>query len=118
MLLKVDTFIKFFGKFPEVPAEDSYIGLKIIACDASAESYALPPILRERSDTEWWITRGKEAFKLGYEPMHIFWLVLSDIRKVFILIGYFTALLMRLKRYDIAGFVFRAQLKRLLRGRL
>lgn len=48
MLLKVDTFIKFFGKFPEIPAEDSYIGLKLIAYSANVKPYALPPILREK----------------------------------------------------------------------
>lgn len=118
MLLRVSAFIKFFGgRFPEIPAEDSYVGLKLIACGAGVKPYAIPPILKEKNDVAWWrklIVRGKEAYKLGYEPLHILWLVLHDIKKIFILIGYFIALFMRLRRYDIYGFVFRAQLKRLL----
>jgi hypothetical protein len=40
MLLKMDCFIKFFGgRFAEVEAEDSYIGLKLLSEGRNVESW-------------------------------------------------------------------------------
>jgi hypothetical protein len=54
-----------------------------------------------------------EMYKLGYEPLHVVETLRRDLRNVFAILGYVVAAL-KTERYDVAGWVFRAQLKRLL----
>lgn len=122
MLLKMDCFIKFFGgRFVEVGAEDSYIGLKLLSQGRSVKSWILSPKLKRKSGAphswRYYFTRGMEMYKLGYEPIHVIEVIRRDARNLFTIIGYATAILKRVKRYDTAYWVFKAQLKRLLYGK-
>jgi len=56
-------------------------------------------------------------YKLGYEPLHVVEVVRHDFRNVFSIVGYAMAAFKRVKRYDIANWVFRAQLRRLIYGK-
>lgn len=122
MLLKMNCFLKIFkGRFAEVGAEDSYIGLKLLSKGYNVLSWALPPKIKRRSGAHhtwrYYFTRGIEMYKLGYEPVHVVEVIRHDIRNIFTILGYFTAIIKRLEHYDFAGWVFRAQLKRLLYGK-
>jgi hypothetical protein len=121
MLLKMHCFLKFFnGHFIEVGAEDSYIGLKLLSRGCSVKPWILPPKLKRSRTYHSWkycFVRGMEMYKLGYEPLHVVEVLRRDVRNLFTIIGYFIAMLKRIKRYDIAGWVFKAQLKRLVYGR-
>ncbi|MGB9959433.1 MAG: glycosyltransferase [Candidatus Bathyarchaeales archaeon] len=122
MLLKMDCFIKFFGgRFVEVGAEDSYIGLKLLSEGRSVKSWILPPKLERKSGAHhswrYYFIRGIEMYKLGYEPIHVIEVIRRDVRNLFTIIGYATAVLGRVKRYDTAYWVFKAQLKRLVYGK-
>lgn len=122
MLLKMDCFIKIFGgRFAEVGAEDSYIGLKLLSEGCSVKSWILPPKPKRKSGAHhswrYYFIRGMEMYKLGYEPIHVIEVIRRDVRNFFAVLGYATALLKRVKRYDIAHWVFKAQLKRLFYGK-
>ncbi len=121
MLLRMDCFIRFFGgRFAEVGAEDSYIVFKLLSVGRSVKPWILPPKLKRKSGAHhswrYFFIKGVERYKLGYEPIYIIASVRRDIRNVFIVIGYVTALLRRTKRYDTAYWLFRRQLKRLVFG--
>jgi glycosyltransferase involved in cell wall biosynthesis len=122
MLLKMDSFIAFFnGRFVEVGAEDSYIGLKLLSLGRSVIPWLLPPKLKRKSDSyhswRYYFVRGIEMYKLGYEPIHVIEVLRHDIRNIFTIIGYLTSIIRRLQRYDIANWVFKAQLKRIFYGK-
>ena len=122
MLLKMNCFIKFFnGRFFEVGAEDSYIGLKLLSQGCSVRSWVIPPKLKRKSGAHhswrYYFVRGMEVYKLGYEPLHVVEVVRHDFRAVFTIVGYAIAAFKRIKRYDIASWVFRVQLRRLIYGK-
>ncbi|MEM3828673.1 MAG: hypothetical protein QXP36_05620 [Conexivisphaerales archaeon] len=122
MLLKMGCFLRIFnGRFVETAFEDTHMGLKLLCQGYSVLTWALPPILKRKSGAHhtwrYYFTRGIEMYKLGYEPAHVAEVVRYDIRNIFTILGYFTAIIKRPKRYDFAGWVFRAQLKRLLYGK-
>jgi hypothetical protein len=122
MLLKTDCFTQFFnGHFIEVGAEDSYIGLKLLSQGRSVKPWILPPKLKRKSGSHhswgYYFVRGMEMYKLGYEPIHVIEVLRRDFRNLFTIIGYAIAVLKRIKRYDIANWVFKAQLKRLFYGK-
>ncbi|MEM1659906.1 MAG: hypothetical protein QXR17_01995 [Candidatus Bathyarchaeia archaeon] len=83
--------------------------------------WTLPPKVKRRSGAhhtwKYYFTRGIEMYKLGYEPVHVAEVIRHDIRNVFTILGYFAAIIKGLEHYDFAGWVFRAQLKRLLYGK-
>jgi glycosyltransferase involved in cell wall biosynthesis len=122
MLLKMDCFIKVFnGRFVEVAAEDSYIGLKLLSLGYAVKPWALPPFLKRKSGSHhswrYYLTRGIEMYKLGYEPIHVIEVLRRDLRNVFTVVGYMLTIFSRRRRYDIAGWVFKAQLRRLIYGK-
>jgi cellulose synthase/poly-beta-1,6-N-acetylglucosamine synthase-like glycosyltransferase len=122
MLIKMNSFIKFFnGRFVEVGAEDSYIGLKLLSQERSVKSWVLPPKLKRMSGAHhswrYYFVRGIEMYKLGYEPFHVVEVLRHDIRNLFTILGYLITILKGMEHYDFAGWVFRAQLKRLVYGK-
>ncbi|HUU88381.1 MAG TPA: glycosyltransferase family A protein [Candidatus Glassbacteria bacterium] len=122
MLLKVSPFLKVFnGKFAEVGSEDSYVWLKFLHQDCSVKGWVCPPKLIRKSGQHhsyrYYYNRGKEIYKLGYEPIHVFERVIHDFRNTFSILGYFLAIFSRVKRYDIVYWVFRAQIMRLFYGK-
>ncbi|MCR8433208.1 MAG: glycosyltransferase family 2 protein [Crenarchaeota archaeon] len=122
MLLKMNCFLRVFkGRFIEVAFEDTHMGLKLLSQGYSVQSWALPPKLKRKSGAHhswrYYFIRGMELYKLGYEPVHMVELIRHDIRNIFAILGYFAAIIKRARRYDIASWVFRAQLRRLLYGK-
>lgn len=122
MLIKMKTFIKVFnGRFAEVGAEDSYIGLKLMSLGFDVRRWLLSPKLKRKSGSHhswrYYFMRGKETYRLGYEPLHVAEHIRYDLRNIFELLGYFVALFKHDMKYDIARWVFGAQLKRLVYGK-
>jgi hypothetical protein len=122
MLLKMDCFINFFGgRFAEVGAKDSYIGLKLLSQGRSVKPWIiLPKLKRLRSPYYSWqvhFVKGLEMFKCGYEPLHVLIAIRQNIGNVFAILGYLAAIVKKEKRYDFAQWVFKAQLRRLLCGK-
>jgi len=122
MLLKMSCFIKIFnGHFFEVGAEDAYIGPKLLSQGCGVRPWVIPPKLKRKSGAHhswrYYFVRGMEMYKLGYEPLHVVEVVRHDFRNVFTIVGYAIAAFKRIKRYDIANWVFRAQLRRLIYGK-
>jgi len=77
MLIKVSPFLKVFGgRFKEVGAEDSYVGMKFMYHGYQVKGYILSPILTDRAHRKhsyrYHLTLGMESYKLGYEPIHVF----------------------------------------------
>lgn len=122
MILKIESFLKFLGgRFAEIAAEDTYVGLKLLSKGCRVESWILPPKLKRKSGSghswRYFYIRGIEMCKLGYEPIHIIERLRWDFRYIFAIAGYIVAILKRVRRYDVAHWVLRAQLRRLFRGR-
>jgi len=122
MLLKASSFLKVFnGKFAEVGAEDSYVGLKFLRQGYQVKRWLCPPVLMRKSGQHhsyrYYFTRGIEMYRLGYEPIHVLETLRRDLRNIFNILGYALAVLKRIERYDFAHWVFRTQLRRLVYGK-
>ena len=122
MLLKMDCFARQLGGcFVETAFEDTHIGLKLLSRGCIVRSWVIPPKLKRKSGAHhswrYYFVRGMEMYKLGYEPLHVVEVVRHDFRNVFTIVGYAMAAFKRIKRYDIANWVFRAQLRRLIYGK-
>ncbi|MBS7288610.1 MAG: hypothetical protein KIH01_07675 [Candidatus Freyarchaeota archaeon] len=65
----------------------------------------------------YYFIRGVERYKLGYDPIHVIGAILRGSRNLFVIIGYATAMLKRVKRYDVAHWAFKYKLKELLHGK-
>ena len=115
MLIKVPIFTDLLnGKFPVVPAEDSYLIYYLLWKGEKVSSWKVPPIkLSTSMKTHSWryfYTRGKEMYKLGYEPLH----VIKTIMNTFSLLGYMTAALLNEQKYQFSQWLFKKQLSKIL----
>jgi len=121
MILKVSSFLKIFnGKFAEVAADDTYVGLKFLHRGFLVKQWRCLPVLvlnRPPHSYRHFFSRGIEMYKLGYEPIHVFERIRWDRRCVFSILGYFTAMLKGIERYDFANWVLKTQIKRLIYGK-
>ncbi|MEM0075863.1 MAG: glycosyltransferase family A protein [Conexivisphaerales archaeon] len=122
MLLKMSCFLKVFGgRFAEVGVEDSYIGLKLLSQGYSVRTWALPPRLKRKSGIHhtwrYYFTRGIEVYRIGYEPIHVTEFLRNGIKNIFTLLAYYISIIKRTERYDIAGWVFREQWRRIVYGK-
>lgn len=122
MLLKASSFLKVFsGKFAEVGAEDSYVGLKLLYQGYQVKQWLCPPVLMRKSGQHhsyrYYLTRGIEMYRLGYEPIHVLETLRRDLRNIFCIFGYALAVLKRVDHYEFAYWVFRTQLRRLVYGK-
>ncbi|MFZ7137768.1 MAG: glycosyltransferase [archaeon] len=119
MLLKASSFIDVFkGKFTEVGAEDSYIGLHFLRSGCSVKQWICKPNLMRKSGQHHsyrhYYDRGIEMYKLGYEPIHVFETFFHDIRSIFSSLGYILAIFKKIERYEISDWVFKTQIRRLI----
>jgi len=108
MLLKASTFLEVFnGRFAEVGAEDSYIGLKLLKKGYCVIKWVCPSILMRKSGQHhsyrYYINRGKAMYKLGYEPIHVLETSRHNLRNIFCIFGYISSLLKRIERYEFAS---------------
>jgi len=119
MLIKNQTFLRVFkGRFPEVASEDTFLKLCIMSKGGKVADWRVPPISlktsRKRHSWRYYFYFGIERYRLGYEPIHIIERFRAyKLMNCFLLIGYVTALLKKLGKYEFADWVFRTQLKRL-----
>lgn len=58
--------------------------------------------------------RGKSMYKLGYEPFHMLGSIRFTFWDIFAIFGYFAVLMKREKKFGVADFVWRKQVRRLL----
>ena len=54
---------------------------------------------------------GFDRYKLGYDPIHIFFHLRHGINYIFYLIGYFTALVKKVKKYPFANEILYIKIK-------
>ena len=121
MLIKVSTFLRLMnGKFhPEL--DDTYLGLKFMKEGATVIAWKVAARHSSvvRDNVYEYSNRGKLMYKAGYEPVHLivqclvhtnFW----TIKDVFGVWGYFAAALNRTPKYEVADYVWRRQVNRLL----
>ncbi|MDA4112122.1 MAG: glycosyltransferase family 2 protein [Thaumarchaeota archaeon] len=125
LLFKRDAFKKLGDKFPNIPTTDTYItflamekGLKVKS--ANRMIHRLRRVGELRSPIAY-LEYGKQAYRLGYEPIHMLFTSLNasvEFRNPKFLIepfGYANALLRKTEKLDVAKFVFRKQLGRFSR---
>jgi len=118
MLIKNKTFLQIFkGQFPEVASEDSYINYKLWSLGKKVEDWKVyPKLLPQSVRKHFWRQKfhsGMEAYRIGYEPIHVVARLRSDPAKnVFFCLGYTCALLRCLRKYEFAAKVFKFQIKR------
>lgn len=132
MLFKSNAFLNSFeGKYPEVPADDTYLSLKLLYDGYTVRVWKRQPHLQKRGKKhhsyKHYVQRGIDLYKLGYEPIHVFHYpqgFICDIKaltfpmyKFFLLMGYLSAVLRRIRRYEFASWIFLMQVRRLLFGR-
>jgi hypothetical protein len=122
MLLKVKPFLKVFnGRFAEVGAEDSYIGLKLLYRGYRIGNYLLRPTLmpaaNKKHSYRYYFTLGREFYRLGYEPLHVLEKLRYGYMELFRIFGFFVALLTRSKKYEFAKFVSFVQIMRIIHGK-
>lgn len=119
MLIKISTFKRLMqGKFNEV-SDDTYIfhkfrveGTKTVKLDKT-----LVQTRPWRSNKTNNMHCGEMYYRIGYEPLHILMLLRNPGLKmmVYVVLGYFCALLRGLPKFDFAPRIWRYQLRRLIR---
>ena len=119
MIIKTSTFKKVMnGKFhPE--SDDSYISYKFLMKGYKVTKWKVKPIplgdanfkrvLKSKID------RGLLMYKIGYEPFHVILSIRWSLRNIFAIFGYFLGFLKREPKFDVSSFVWRRQIRRLLR---
>ena len=112
-LIKVSTFLKVMnGKFHSV-SDDSYLNFKFMKEGYTWAYWNTKPVMvRDNGKTyglKYFFERGKLMWQLGYEPLHVFGNCRWTIKNVLAVAGYFSALANKVKRFDVADFVFRYQ---------
>ncbi len=118
-------FKRLGGRVPNNPATDSYLtflamenGFKVRS--ANGMFHPLRRVGTMRSPVAY-LEYGKQAYCLGYEPAHLLFLALNatlEFRNPKFLIepfGYAYALLRKKRKLDVASYVFRKQVGRLIR---
>jgi len=121
MLIKARPFMKFLsGKWPETPADDSYIRLLFIAKGLHVEFIpsCVTEVRRGGAYGTWryYFYRGVDDYRTGINPISMSRIVAKLIIKrktllpIFTLTGYFTALITCKKRFDFAAIIFRVGL--------
>jgi glycosyltransferase involved in cell wall biosynthesis len=120
MLITVSAFLEVFnGKFAEVAADDTYLGLAFRRRGYLVKGWRVPPMLRKKRphSYRWYLTRGAEMYKMGYEPIHVLERLRGDRRGVLYSLGYISAMFKRAEQYALAPWVFRTQTRRLIYGK-
>jgi hypothetical protein len=97
LLIRVRPFVSLLHeRFKEVCAEDSYVRYIFMQNGYSTMSWKLPPkLLRKSGKPHSWryfYVRGLEMYKVGYEPLHVVGSLRYEVRNVFAVLGYISAL--------------------------
>ena len=126
LLIKVKSFLSVFDKYPEVISDDTYLGLKFVCFGYKRSSWKVRAIwLRFKNRPIWlrlkkddWLYhfyRGTCLYRLGYEPIHLFYDSVNPRINPWIISGYFYSFFSRIKRFSFADKVTNRQIRRLVR---
>ncbi len=129
MLIKVKSFLKVMkGKFHSL-SDDSYTCYKFMKEGFEPVKRRVEPVRMRQKGLHhgtsyfakprhqsilYFYHRGKGMHRLGYEPFHMFGRLRHSIWNIFAVLGYFAAIVRREDRLDVADFVWRRQVRRLL----
>ena len=118
-LIKVEAFKKALGVRFHPDSDDSYTMYKFMSLGFDVRKYIVNPIFLRRHDLKYgvydFLERGRIMWKVGYEPLHTTIPIFhKDWRNIITVFSYFAHALRRTKRWDVADFVFRKQIRRLL----
>lgn len=122
MLIKISTFLRLMnGRFSSI-SDDTYLGLKFMMEGATVIPWKVRAIHESRvAGLDDYLYRGKSLYMVGYEPIHLVVGMLhikhGTLKDTFTLLTYFNAVIRRMPKSDVAGYVFNRQVKRLLFGK-
>jgi len=115
MLIKVEAFKKAMNCRFHPLNDDSYTTYKFMQLGYNVQKWKVKPQHKKRLHNPLIAAgRGINMYRLGYEPIHVLLSWRHDIRRIFAIFGYFYALLKREKKFDVAHFVWKKQVKRIL----
>jgi hypothetical protein len=118
MLIRVSSFLRVMGGRFFVEHDDSYVWFKFASLGLLCQDYVVKPVLVRGAGcghgVRYFVERGEFMFQFGYEPFHVLVKVLLDRMNLFMLVGYFRALLLRYPKFDVAGYVGWLQVQRFL----
>lgn len=121
MLIKMSTFRRVMqGRFSTI-SDDTYLGLKFMMYGAVVKDWKVRAKHESKTNPiDDYIFRGKTLYRLGYEPIHVIHGCLLSLKcwtpkNFFTILVYFKCALNRMPKSDVADFVWRYQVKRLLR---
>lgn len=113
MLIKVKPFLKLMDGQMHPELDDSYIRAKFQMEKYKVQDWKVKPNhLRKDGSLHgipYYLNRGKQMYKLGYEPIHVLFSPLWNVGNLFSILPYFWSILARKKKYDVAKYVFRKQ---------
>jgi hypothetical protein len=117
MLIKVKPFMELMNGKLHPKSDDSYIGYKFMQKGLKVVKNQVNAVLLRQAGkhhgTKYFFNRGKEMYKLGYEPIHVLTSLRWELWNLFAIFGFFVALLKQEEKYDVADFVWHKQLRRL-----
>ena len=118
MLLKVQSFVKVLNARFHPLSDDSYTRYKMLMAGCKWRDYTVEPeLLRQAGksyNAKYFLQRGELMYALGYEPIHVLFSFLWEWRNILAVFGYFKALFNRMGKLDVASFVWRSQIHKLL----
>lgn len=117
-LIKVSSFVEHCGGRFHPDHDDGYILVKFaqLGLNVSHTGYVVAPVLcREpgyHHGSGWFVAQGELKYRYGWEPVALFANTFYnlDAYRCFEVIGYFSALFRRLKRFDVSATILHKQL--------
>lgn len=116
-LIKISSFVTHMdGKFNK-EHDDSYVLFKFMSENLNVkEKYDVHPVLKRHAGVHhgygYFINRGKDFYKMGFEPVHILCHPITcHAFDLFSIIGFFIASFRQIHKFDFADFITYRQLK-------
>jgi glycosyltransferase involved in cell wall biosynthesis len=115
MLIRMEPFVEVAGgRFECVLAEDTYLAFKLKAFGKRVVPWVVLPELSRVSGSnkpwQFFIRRGAEMYRLGFEPFHVVGNIGIQPSNVLAVVGYIAAAATQTRRYDFARRIFLLQL--------
>lgn len=129
MLIRTSTFLRTMNGRFHLRSDDSYTIYRFMKERCHVIKYKVHPItlrqtgLRYRTSyfakpkhqsIKYYYDRGKSMYELGYEPLHAFGRLRQSFWNLFAVFGYFTCFVRREQKMDVANYVWRKQISRLM----
>jgi hypothetical protein len=117
MLLKTSTFKKIMDGKLHRESDDSYLFAKFKMLGCIVKKPIVDAYHVEKNHKPfYYLERGRIAYQVGYEPLHMFYLLVSNWRNIITLYNYFSMMIQRKNKFDVANYIKQYQIHRLLRG--